>query len=140
MAPSVYSLDWQVVQVRRSLLGISPAFGQFWQLPLLVNWCDGQAVQLRASAFGTSPAFGQSSQLPFLVIWFAGHSTVKAIICTYSSLKISGLVLEVTERKEEGIIKTKNPTPPCHYPSFLEGQAFGYPRVPFLCVPFVSLG
>ena len=88
MAPSVYSLDWQVVQVRRSLLGISPGFGQFWQLPLLVNWCNGQAAQLRESAFGTSPAFGQSSQIPFLLIWFAGHSTVKAIICMYSSLKI----------------------------------------------------
>ena len=79
VAPSLYSLDWQVVQVRRSLLGISPAFGQFWQLPLLVNWCNGQAVQLRVSAFGTSPAFGQSSQLPLFVIWLAGHSSEKTI-------------------------------------------------------------
>ena len=80
MPPSVYSFGRQAVQVKRLVLGICPGFGQFWQLPLLVNWCDGQVVQLRRSVFGTSPAFGQSSQLPFLVIWFAGQSTVKKII------------------------------------------------------------
>ena len=94
------------MQPKRSAFGMSPAFGQSWQLPLLMNWCNGQALQLSASAFGTSPAFGQSSQLPLCVIWVAGHSSAKTIIylisCTIQGKKL--MVYLYSKNSKKGLI------------------------------------
>jgi hypothetical protein len=69
----VNCFDPQSLQLKRSAFGTSPGLGQFWQMPLAVNWLSWQVMQVRRRGSGTSPGLGQFSHLPLEAIWFIAH-------------------------------------------------------------------